>query len=114
MIQCETCELFVQGATGEMGFKCNPFGNIKEPECLVKWQLLRMTELSQKMDRMVAAYEATVDVYKRLQPMQEKMFRYMEREISEQEEGDAWKSEADDDDDDDEEERDGGVRSPFT
>lgn len=102
MIQCETCEYFTQGPEGQVGFRCSPFNNVKEPECLVKWQLLRLSELSQKMDRMVAAYEATVNVYKRLQPLQEKMFRYMEREIDDQEEGDAWKyGEGDDDKDDD-------------
>lgn len=91
MLQCQDCEHFVAGPGGQVGFKCNPFGNIKEPECLVKWQLLRMNELSQKMDRMAAAYEATVQIYKRLQPIQEKMFRFMEQEIDEQQDGDSWK-----------------------
>ncbi len=40
---------------------------------------------------MVSAYEATLAVYKRLQPLQEKMFRHMEREIDETEESDSWK-----------------------
>ncbi len=121
MIQCETCEFFVQGEAGQVGFKCNPFGNIKEPECLAKWQLLRMSELSQKMDRLVAAYEATVSVYKKLQPMQEKMFKYMEREINEQEEGDAWKRPDDDEEeswksglDDEDDEGDGSENRPYT
>ncbi len=106
MLQCQECEHFVTGPGGQVGFKCNPFGNIKEPECLVKWQLLRMNELSQKMDRMAAAYEATVKIYKRLQPMQEKMFRYMEQEIDEQQEGESWKFEPDD------EEGEGGISDP--
>jgi len=86
-------------------FTCDPLTNIKEPECLVKWQLLRSTELAQKMDRMVAAYEATLAVYKRLQPLQEKMFRHMEREIDETEESDAWKYGQDDEDEDADDER---------
>ena len=121
MIQCETCEFFVQGEGGQVGFKCNPFGNIKEPECLAKWQLLRMSELSQKMDRLVVAYEATRSVYKKQKPMQEKMFKYMEREINEQEEGDAWKRPADDEEeswksglDDEDDEGDGSENRPHT
>lgn len=102
MLQCHDCEHFVAGPGGQVGFKCNPFGNIKEPECLIKWQLLRMNEMSQKMDRMAAAYEATVKIYKRLQPLQEKMFRYMEQEIDEQQEGDSWKYGGDDEENDEE------------
>jgi len=74
-----------------MTFKCDPFTNIKEPECLTKWQLLRTSELTQRVERMVAAYEATLEVYKRLEPLQEKMFRHMEREIDDAEESDSWK-----------------------
>ncbi|MFO0972664.1 MAG: hypothetical protein U1A27_04370 [Phycisphaerae bacterium] len=74
----------------------------------MKWQILRQTELSQKVDRLVAAYEATVQMYRRLAPLQEKMFRHMQREIDDVEEADRWKidtdehepdSEADADDD---------------
>ncbi len=103
MIQCADCEYFAKGAGGRLAFKCDPFGSIKEAECLVKWQLLRTSELAQKMDRMVAAYEATLAAYKRIQPLQEKMFRHMEQEIDEQEESDAWKH---DDGDDEEGEED--------
>jgi hypothetical protein len=39
-------------------------------------------------------------MYERLAPLQEKMFRHMEREIDEAEEADAWKYDEDDDDDD--------------
>ena len=91
MIQCEDCEHFSRGPNGQVTFRCDPLKNIKEPECLAKWQLLRSAELAQKMDRMVSAYEATLAVYQRLQPLQEKMFRHMEREIDDVEETDAWK-----------------------
>ena len=82
-----------------MAFRCDPFSNIKEPECLAKWQLLRLNELGQKIDRMVGAYEATLEIYRRFAPMQEKMFKHMEREIDDAEETDSWKH----DDEDDEE-----------
>jgi len=103
MMQCSECEHFKRGSDGRALFKCDPFANIMEPECLVKWQLLRTTELSQKMNRMVAGYEATLEIYKRMQPLQEKMFRHMEHEIDDIEEGDAWKLGGEEDDDEDEE-----------
>lgn len=102
MIQCEQCEYFSRGPGGEMSFRCDPFGTIKEPECLVKWQLLRLAEVSQKVDRMVGAYEATLAMYKRIQPLQEKMFRHMEQEIDEAEDADSWKYGDDEEEDDDE------------
>ena len=95
MIQCSECEHFISGPGEQVGFKCDPFRNIKEPECLVKWQLI-------KLDMMVRAYQATVEVYNRLAPLQEKMFRHMEREIEENESADSWKLGMDDDDEDDE------------
>lgn len=103
MIQCDQCEHFVRGPGGQVAFKCDPFSTIKEPECLTKWQLLKSSELSQKVDRLVTAYEATLAIYRRMQPLQEKMFEHMEREIKETEEGDAWKFTDEDDDDTDEE-----------
>lgn len=112
MIQCHECEHFNRGPGGQASFSCDPFGNIKEPECLVKWQLLRNSELTQKIDRMVRAYEATLEIYRKLQPLQEKMFRHMEREIDDVEEADSWKLSADDEDDRDNEESD--EPSPFT
>jgi len=98
MIQCETCEYFHRHASGQVSFSCDPFGTIKEPECLTKWQLLRLAELSQRVEKMTAAYEATVAMYRRLAPLQEKMFRHMEREIDEAEEADGWKYEDDEED----------------
>jgi hypothetical protein len=105
MIQCSQCEHFVRGPDGQMTFKCDPFGNIKEPECLIKWQLLRAVELGQKLDRMVTAYEATLALYKRFAPLQEKMFRHMEREIDDAEDAESWKFGTDDDPDEDADEK---------
>jgi hypothetical protein len=98
MIQCKDCEHFNRGSGGQMGFTCDPFATIKEAECLAKWQLLRTSELLQRIDRLVTAYEATLSIYKKLEPLQEKMFRHMEREIDEVEEADAWKFDQDDED----------------
>lgn len=93
MIQCSDCEHFVQRPDGQANFTCNPFSNIKEPECLEKWQLI-------KLDMMVRAYQATVQVYNRLAPLQEKMFRQMQREVDDMDEADAWKQSLEDEDDD--------------
>ena len=84
MIQCKDCEFCHIGTDGNIELKCHPFQNVKEPECLVKWQLL-------KLDTMVRAYLVTVAHYKKLAPMQEKMMKAMEREIDEMDEGEKWK-----------------------
>lgn len=94
MIQCSDCEHFVQGPHGQVSFNCNPFSTIKEPECLVKLQLV-------KLDMMVRAYQATLNMYNRLAPLQEKMFRHMQREVDEMEESDSWKLDDEDEAQDD-------------
>jgi hypothetical protein len=91
MLQCSQCEFFVRGPGNQVGFRCDPFSTIKEPECLVKWQLIKSGEVARQMDRMVRAYEATVKMYEKLAPLQEKMFRHMEREIDEYDEAERWK-----------------------
>ncbi|KPJ57697.1 MAG: hypothetical protein AMS16_00985 [Planctomycetes bacterium DG_58] len=84
MIQCKDCEFCEIGPDGSIKLNCHPFQTIKEPECLTKWQLL-------KLDTMVRAYMATVAHYKKLAPLQEKMMKAVEREIEEMEEGEQWK-----------------------
>ena len=93
MLQCQDCEFFELNPDGSPRLNCNPFSTIKEPECLLKWQLLQLTVVAQ-------SHQATLDMYKRLAPLQEKMFRQMEREIDETEEADRWKLGLDDEDDD--------------
>lgn len=95
MLQCTDCEYCVKGPDGRIGFKCNPLSTIKEPECLVKWQLFKLDMMAAKLDLMVRSYQATAEMYKRLAPLQEKMFRHMEREIEEIEEADSWKFDTD-------------------
>ena len=96
MMQCSDCEFFSVGPDGAVQLLCNPYSNIKEPECLVKWQLT-------KLDTMVQAYLATAEMYRRLAPLQEKMFRHVERELDDAEDADSWKTGLQDDQDDDEE-----------
>jgi hypothetical protein len=84
MIQCTDCEFFKRNEDGEISFRCDPFSTIKEPQCLAKWQLI-------KINQMVAAYHATLEYYRKLAPMQEKMFKVMEREIDDMNEAERWK-----------------------
>ena len=95
MIHCTDCEHFHRGPGGQVGFSCDPFSTIKEPECLVKWQLL-------KLDVLARSHQATLDMYRRLAPLQEKMFRQMERELDEQDDAESWKYGPRDEDDEDE------------
>ena len=95
MIQCSDCEFFKRGESGEVGFGCDPFSNIKEPECLAKWQLVELRIVGR-------SHRATLDMYQRLAPLQEKLFKHLEREIDDVEEADRWKLQDDDCDDDDE------------
>ena len=84
MIQCKDCEFFRRSASGEIAFGCDPFTNVKEPECLVKWQLI-------KINQMVASYQATLEYYRKLGPMQDKIFKVMERELDDLNEAEKWK-----------------------
>jgi hypothetical protein len=92
MIQCEDCQYFHRSESGEVSFSCDPFSNIVEPECLAKWQLI-------KINQMVASYQATLNYYRKLAPMQEKMFKVMERELDDMNEADKWKVEEEEDED---------------
>lgn len=92
MLQCQDCEFFHQGADGLPELTCNPFATIKEPECLAKWQLVQLTVIAR-------SHQATLDMYQRLAPLQEKMFKHMEREIDDVDEADRWKYSDEDDED---------------
>jgi len=95
MIQCKDCELCEIGPGGQRTFKCDPFINIKEPECLAKWQLIRL-------DMLVSGYQEMLKWYQRLAPIQDKLFKYMHREIDEMEESESWKLDEDEEEDEDE------------
>jgi len=84
MIQCKECEFCKIEGDGQVQLKCNPFTNIKESECLLKWQLLRL-------DLMTRAYMMTIAEYRKIAPLQEKLYRRMSREMEEMDEADSWK-----------------------
>jgi hypothetical protein len=95
MIQCTDCEFCQVGTDGRRIFKCDPFTNIKEPECIAKWQLIRL-------DMLVANYQGMLKLQQKLAPLQDKLFKYMKREIEDMDESDHWKLE-----DEEEEEKNG-------
>ena len=99
MIQCRDCEYYQPGPQGGPHLTCNPFHNIKEPECLLKWQLL-------KLEVMARSHQSTLDLYRRFAPLQEKLLRHMEREIDDAEESDGWKYSDEDNEDDQDNDRD--------
>ncbi len=95
MIQCKDCELCEMGPDNRRMFKCDPFVNIKEPECIAKWQLLRL-------DMLLASYQGMLKWYGKMAPMQNKLFKYMEREIDSMDESESWRVADDEDDENDE------------
>ena len=84
MIQCTQCELCEIGPDGRRVFKCDPFSNIKEPECVAKWQLIRL-------DMLLVSYQSMMRWQKEMEPMQRKMMKYVEREMNDIDESDKWK-----------------------
>jgi hypothetical protein len=82
---------------GKRVFKCDPFVNIKEPECIAKWQLIRL-------DMLVSSYRSMQKWQEKLSPMQDKILKYMEREMNDIDESDKWK--VDDDDENDKQDKD--------
>ncbi len=100
MISCKDCEFCKVGADGQLAFGCDPFSNIKEPECINKWLLL-------KIDLMVRSYQATLEYYHRLAPLQERMFKHVEHELDDMDESEKWK--IDDGEDDNQKDDDSGT-----
>ncbi len=84
MIQCKDCEFCDIGTEGQRTFKCDPFVNIKETECIAKWQLIRL-------DMLVASYRQVLQSQQKLAPLQDKIFKYMQREMDDLDESDRWK-----------------------
>jgi len=93
MIQCKDCEYFEAGPDGHKIFKCDPFSNIKEPECIAKWQLIRL-------DMLVASYQNMIKVQGKMAPLQDKIMKYVQKEIDDMEESDSWKIEDEPEDSD--------------
>ena len=93
MIQCKDCEFCEFSDDGKRIFKCDPFSNIKEPHCLEKWQLLRL-------DMLLASYQSMVTMQSKMAPMQNKVMKYIKRELDDLDESDRWKTDDTEDDDD--------------
>ena len=89
MIECKDCEFCEIGSDGRRTFKCDPFVNIKEPECIAKWQLIRL-------DMLAATYQAMLKFQEKMAPLQDKVLKYMQREIEGMDESDRWKLEDED------------------
>jgi len=89
MIQCKDCEFCEIGSDGRRTFKCDPFINIKEAECVAKWQLIRL-------DMLVASYQGMLKMQEKLAPLQDKLFKYMQKEIEDMDESDRWRIDDDD------------------
>jgi hypothetical protein len=92
MIQCEDCEYYSRNQDGSPHLACDPFSTIKESECIAKWQLLELTVMAR-------SHQATLDMHRRMAPLQEKLFRHVEREVNDADEADRWKQDESDDDD---------------
>ena len=93
MIECKDCEFCEIGSDGRRTFKCDPFVNVKEPECIAKWQLIRL-------DMLAATYQAMLKFQEKMAPLQDKILNYMQREIEGMDESDRWKLEDEDEDQD--------------
>jgi hypothetical protein len=76
------------GPDGRRTFKCDPFSNIKEPECIAKWQLIRL-------DMLLAGYAGMLRMQKEMEPLQRKMMKFVEREMNDIDESDKWKVDED-------------------
>jgi hypothetical protein len=90
MIQCKDCEFYEQDELGQRIFRCDPFKNIKEPECLMKWQLLRL-------DLLLKQHQSTLAWQQKMSPMQDKIFKYIQRELDDMDDADRWKFDHPDD-----------------
>ena len=99
MIQCKDCELCEIGPDNRRTFKCDPFVNIKEPECIAKWQLIRL-------DMLVATYQGMLRWYEKMAPLQSKIMKYMKRELDELNETEKWRIDDEEDNEDNEEQLD--------
>lgn len=84
MIQCKDCELCQVGPDGRRVFKCDPFVNIKEAECIAKWQLIRL-------DMLVGSYQQMLKWQEKFAPLQDKLLKFMKREIEDMDESEQWK-----------------------
>ncbi len=95
MLQCIDCEFCIKDEAGRIQMRCNPFVNVKEPECIQKWVLM-------KTDMLLRSYQSMLEFYRQLAPLQERMLKHIERELDDVEEADKWKYGDEEDDESDE------------
>jgi hypothetical protein len=93
MIQCKDCEFCTLDQNGRKSFNCDPFTNIKEPECIAKLQLIRL-------DMLLASYQGMLNWYQKLAPLQDKLVKFMKREIEDIDESENWKLDEEEHEDD--------------
>ena len=96
MIQCKDCEFCEMTEDGRRTFKCDPFTNIRETECIFKWQLIRL-------DMLAAGQQGMLQWQGKLAPLQDKIFKYMQREIESIDESEQWKLDEEENEEDSEE-----------
>jgi hypothetical protein len=93
MIQCKDCEFFELRPDGGRLFRCDPFSTIKEPECLAKWQLMRI-------EMLVGTFHSMSAWQEKLAPVQDKILKYVKRELQDLDETERWKLPDDEDPED--------------
>lgn len=93
MLRCEDCEFYRRRPDGSAELLCDPYSTIKEPECLAKLQLTYLKVIAD-------SHKSTLALYRRFAPLQERMFRHIEREMDDVEEAERWKLGNEDDEND--------------
>ncbi len=94
MIQCKDCQYCQIEPEGRKIFSCDPFGTVVEPECLAKWQILRL-------DMLAASFRSMTSMQEKMAPLQNKIMKYVKRELDDIDESDKWKTDDFVDDDGD-------------
>ena len=84
MIQCKDCEFCHTDPDGKRIFACDPFTNIKEMECILKWQLIRL-------DMLLISYNGMLKFQEKMGPLQDKILKYVKREIDDIDESERWR-----------------------
>ncbi len=84
MVQCKDCEFCHIDPDGKRVFTCDPFTNIKEMECILKWQLIRL-------DMLLISYNGMLKFQEKMAPLQDKILKYVKREIDDIDESERWR-----------------------
>ena len=90
MIQCSDCEHGRVQKDGLVTMTCHPGKNIKEPECLSKWMLLKLTNIERMWAHSIGATNDLI-------PLQVKLLQHNCAQIDDLEKGESWKQGSDED-----------------